>query len=71
MADVDISAEAVERLAERIHEETNHGRLLRWCPPQIANDAAATLRALRAAVEAAAQKNAMRWREQYRQEMRR
>jgi hypothetical protein len=46
MVAADTSAEAVEQLSAEIYAETNNGNLIRWCPPKLANDAAATLRAL-------------------------
>lgn len=44
-------------IVARLREETNGGRLLRWCPPQLANEAAAEIERLRAVIRV----NALRW----------
>jgi len=49
----DTGHEAVERLIVRLYDQTNGGGVLRWCEPDVANDAAATLLVLLAERDAA------------------
>ena len=39
----DTSRKAVEELIVTLYDQTNGGGVLRWCEPDVANDAAATL----------------------------
>jgi len=49
----DTSRKAVEELIVTLYDQTNGGGVLRWCEPDVANDAAATLLVLFAERDAA------------------
>jgi len=49
----DTSRKAMEELIVTLYDQTNGGGVLRWCEPDVANDAAATLLVLLAERDAA------------------